>query len=141
VPWPAIPDRRGLPAAPSASRRSIEARPLMRDVTSARPTWNPPLRASYDSVRGGVPPCVDERYEQGERGEPALLLPPSLTASGESHPLPMERTFLTVSFGTGGTGSTVPRSAMVVLAKYQDRLGSARNSAAEIAPGDIMEAD
>ena len=43
--------------------------------------------------------------------------------------------------GTGGTRSAVPRSAMVVLAKYQGRLGSARNSAAEIARGDIMETD
>jgi hypothetical protein len=30
---------------------------------------------------------------------------------------------------------------MVVLAKYQGRLGSARNSAAEIARGDIMGTD
>ena len=44
--------------------------------------------------------------------------------------------------GTGGTGSTVPRSAVVVLAsKYQGRLGSARNSAAKIARDDIMETD
>jgi hypothetical protein len=43
--------------------------------------------------------------------------------------------------GTGGTGSTVPRSEMVVLAKYQGRLGSAPNSAAEMARGDIMETD
>jgi hypothetical protein len=113
-----------------------------------------------------------------------LLLPPSLTASGEPHPLPMERTFLTASVvvcasmedrwprlqgvgvitrvgsrwrsssasivathfsrgadGTGGTGSTVPRSAVVVLAKYQGRLGSARVSAAGIARDDIMETD
>jgi hypothetical protein len=34
----------------------------------------------------------------GTRGEePALLLPPSLTAAGEPQPLPMERTSLTVS--------------------------------------------
>jgi hypothetical protein len=30
---------------------------------------------------------------------------------------------------------------MVVLAKYQGRLGSAPNSAAEMARGDIMETD
>ena len=49
--------------------------------------------------------------------------------------------FSTGADATGGTGSTVPRSAMVVLAKYQGRLGSARNSAAEIARGDSMESD
>jgi hypothetical protein len=31
---------------PSANRRSIQARPLMRDVTGARTAWNGPLRAS-----------------------------------------------------------------------------------------------
>jgi hypothetical protein len=110
-----------------------------------------------------------------------LLLPPSLTAAGEPHPPPMERTSLTVSVGicastedvgrfsrdrchhqsripmeiivcvdhndsvssgadgTGRTGSTVSRSAVVVLAnKYQGRLGSARNSAAKIARDDII---
>jgi hypothetical protein len=41
--------------------------------------------------------------------------------------------------GTGRTGSTVPRSAVVVLAnKYQGRLGSASNSASEIARDDII---
>ena len=42
--------------------------------------------------------------------------------------------------GTARTGSTFPRSAEEVLAnKYLGRLGSARNSAAEIARGDIID--
>jgi hypothetical protein len=47
--------------------------------------------------QGRVPSCVDEWHEQGRGEEPALLLPPSLTAAGEPHPLPMERTSLTLS--------------------------------------------
>jgi hypothetical protein len=44
--------------------------------------------------------------------------------------------------GTGRTRSRVSRSAVVVLAnKYQGHLGSARNSAAEIARGDVMKTD
>jgi hypothetical protein len=78
----------------------------------------------------GNAPCrrdVDEWYEPGERGGPALLLTPFLQGSLSS---------------AGCTGSTVHRSALVVLANmYQGRIGQARNSAAEIACGDIIETD
>jgi len=97
VPWPVIPgcwDCR----CPSASRRRIQARPLMTDVTGARP-----FRTVIAGVVGSEQRPDPRRraltsstsWARGE--EQGLLLPPSLTAAGEPHPLPMERTSLTVS--------------------------------------------
>jgi hypothetical protein len=68
-----------------------------------------------------VPSCVDGRYKQGERGGSKVVSPPSLTAAGEPHPLPMERTSLTVSvavcasittthFSSGADGTGTPPS-------------------------------
>ena len=120
----------------SARRRSIQARPLMRDATGARTPWNGHcgrrrMWAGPRTAMGG------EWYEQGEREEPTLLSPPSLTAASITTTL-----FSSGADGIGRAGSAVPRSAVVVLAnKYRGRLGSARNSAAEIACDDIMEAD
>ena len=68
--------------------------------------------------------------------ESTLLLSPSLTAESITM-----TPFSSGADGTGHTRSTVPRSAVVLANKYQGRLGSARNSAAEIARDDIMETD
>lgn len=50
-----------------------------------------------ECVRDPVPSCVDKWDEQGEREEPALPLPPSVTADGEPHPHATERMSLTVA--------------------------------------------
>jgi len=77
-----------------ASCRGILAWAFMGDVTGAGATWN----GHYGRHRmGGRAPCR-RALTSGTRGEePALLLPPSLAAAGEPHPLPMERTSLTGS--------------------------------------------
>ena len=96
VPWPAIPGRRGLPGArPRAA--ADQGRPLMRDVTGA----GPPGTAIAGVVGSGRTAPRRRELTSGTsraRGEEsALLLSSSLTAAGEPHPLPMERTSLTVS--------------------------------------------
>ena len=77
------------------ARRTILAWPFMRDVTGARAAWNGHYgRHRMGGGRGPVPSAL----ASGTRaGESALPLPPSLVAAGEPHPLPMERTSLTVS--------------------------------------------
>jgi hypothetical protein len=70
---------RGQPAC-TCRRRSPQAWPPIRDVTSARATHNGHCGRHRMGGRGPVPSCVDEWYE---REEPALPLPPSLTAAGE----------------------------------------------------------
>jgi hypothetical protein len=99
VPWPVIPGRWDC-RCPSASRRRIQARSLMRDVTGARL-----LRTAIAGVVGsqqGPDPrrrALTSSTSRARGEEQALLWPPSLTAAGEPHPLPMERTSLTLSVG------------------------------------------
>ena len=131
-----------------------------------------------------MPSCVDEWYEQGERGGASVAVASVAHRCRRASPaadgadvLDRIRRHLCVHGGSlaaspgigvitragsrwrsssasitttqllegcrrhGGTGPAVPRSAVVVLAKHQGRPGSARNSAAEIARGDIMETD
>src|SRR6516162_6624126 len=84
------------PGHSSASRRGILAWAAMRDVTGGRATWN----GHYGRHRMGGGALCRRALTSGARGEePALLLPPSLAAAGEPHPLPMERTSVTVSVG------------------------------------------
>ena len=97
VPWPAIPGRWDG-RRPSASRRHIQARPLMRDVTGARP----PGTAIAGAVRSEQGPAPRRRAltsgtSRARGEESALLSSPSPTAAGEPHSLSMERTSLTVS--------------------------------------------
>jgi hypothetical protein len=95
-----------------------------------------------------VPTYVDERYERAGGGGVTVAVA-SVTqrcrratpAADRAGVLDRIRRHLCVRGGplaaSPGIGPTVPRSAMVVPAKYQGRLGSARNSAAEIARDDI----
>jgi hypothetical protein len=68
----AIPGRRGLPRRAPASRRSIRARPLSRDVTGARTTWN---RDCGRRRMGSGPSAVgvDERHVQGTGGGTSVV--------------------------------------------------------------------
>lgn len=61
------------------------------------PTWNGRCGRRRMLGRGPCCPTLTSGMGGARGEEPALLLPPSLTAAGEPHPLPMERTSLTVS--------------------------------------------
>ena len=67
------------------------------NVHRGRPALGTAVAGVVGCRRDRVPSCVDKWHEQGEREESALLWPPSVTAAGEPHSLPTERTSLTVA--------------------------------------------
>jgi hypothetical protein len=100
VPWPAIPNRRGLrggrPRAAQHPGQAAHERCNRRSTPLERP-----LRASYDVSRDPCRRASMSGMSRARGEEPTLLLPPSRIIAGEPYPLPLERTPLTVSVVDG----------------------------------------
>lgn len=109
------------------------------NATGARTTWNGHCgRRSIEA--GTVLSYVDEWYEQGERGDSSVVdgsvansCPGASSAADEADVLDRIRRHVCVP---GGALAASP--GIGVIPRVGSRLGTARNSAAEMARGDIM---